>query len=126
MPFDYERDDDKRRVVITFWGVFQASDGFAAIQRHRAEDAWTYGVLYDLRELKGHPSLADLRQFMTEDAPSPAAEKGPRGPVAFVATDPELYRKACSYAELGRGKVTIEVFRVREEADRWLAAHSRP
>jgi hypothetical protein len=126
MPFDYERDDTQHRVVITFRGAFQASDGTAAIQRHHAEGVWTYGVLYDLRALTGHPTMADLRQFMTEDAPAPAAETRRRGPVAFVATDSDLYRNACSYAELGRGMVTIEVFRVRDEADRWLAAHTHP
>ena len=126
MPFDYERDDAQHRVVITFRGAFQASDGCAAIQRHHAEGVWTYGVLYDLRALTGHPTMADLRQFMTVDAPAPSAETRRRGPVAFVATDSDLYRNACSYAELGRGMVTIEVFRVRDEADRWLAAHTHP
>lgn len=126
MPFEYERDDSRRRVVIRFKGVFKASDGFAVIQRHHAEHVWAYGVLYDLQELVGHPSTAELRQFMTEDAQAPAGETGERGPVAFLASDPDLYGKACTYAELGRGKVTIQVFRTRDDADRWLAAHTHP
>ena len=126
MPFEYQRDDSRRRVVIKFKGVFQANDGFSVIQRHHAENVWTYGVLYDLIELEGHPTTADLRQFMTEDAQAPVGETGKRGPVAFVAADPDLYGKACTYAELGRGHVTIEVFRGRDEAERWLAEHTLP
>jgi hypothetical protein len=37
MPIQYERDDVRRRVVITFPVVYQTADAVAAIERHHAE-----------------------------------------------------------------------------------------
>jgi hypothetical protein len=82
----------------------------------------TYGVLYDLRSLVGQPSVGDLKQFMDAEA-VPAAGEQPRqarGAIAFLVTDAGLYEKACTYRALGRGKLSIEVFRDYEEADGWL------
>ncbi len=125
MPFTYERDDARRRVVIAFHGPFQASDAFASIDRHRGEEgAGSYGVLYDLRGMTGHPDLSQLRQFMSANS---ALSDERRGPIAIVATDQEQYEKACVYAALGRSQLfTIEIFRDRNDAEVWLAAHTRP
>ena len=123
MPIDYERDDVKRRVLITFQGEFQAPDVFAVIARYHAEDTWSYGLIWDTRRLTGTPTLADLRQFMRQDAQDhPGA--GRRGPIAILATNPLVYGLACSYAALGRSKMTIRVFRDVEEADTWLTAQA--
>ena len=126
MPIRYERDDARRRVVITFPPTYQAADAVAAIERHHAEGVWSYGVLYDLRVLRGHPALADLKAHMKRDAqPPPGSESRPRGPVAIVAADPIVYASACSYAALGRStRITIEVFREWTEAEGWLAANA--
>src|SRR5688572_23153615 len=102
MPVQYERDDDRRRVVITFPRAYQAADAVAAIERHHAEGAWSYGVLYDLRALQGHPRIEDLKAHMQQDAQVPPGEDGPRGPIAIVAPDPIIYASACTYAALGR------------------------
>ena len=123
MPIDYERDDVNRRVLITFQGEFHAPDVFAVIARYHAEDTWSYGLIWDTRRLTGTPTLADLRQFIRQDAQDrPGA--GTRGPVAILATNPFVYGLACSYAALGRSKMTIGVFRDVEEADAWLTAQT--
>jgi hypothetical protein len=124
MPIHYERDDVRRRVVITFPGTYQVSDGLDAIERHHAEGAWTYGVLYDLRSLQGHPNVSDLKAYMERDSQPPAGESRPRGPVAILTPDPIVYGIACTYAALGRPTITIEVFRDWNDADRWLVAHT--
>ena len=64
-------------------------------------------MLYDLRGMTGEPTIADLRQFMSEAAQTTR----PRGPLAIVATDPVLYSRACTYATLGRATLTVEVLR---------------
>jgi hypothetical protein len=124
MPMEYERDDVRRRIVITFQGAFQAADVLAVMARYRAEDTWSYGLLWDTRNLTGTPTLADLRRFIQEDAPS-RPDAGPRGPVAILATSPFVYGLACAYAALGRSKITIEVFRDWAEADQWLVGQIR-
>jgi hypothetical protein len=125
MPIQYERDDVRRRVVITFPGVYHAADAVAAIERHHAEGVWSYGVLYDLRILRGHPALADLKAHMAQDAQPPSGEGQSRGPVAIVTTDPIVYGSACTYAALGRStSMTIEVFHDWTEAEGWLAANT--
>ena len=118
MPIRYERDDARRRVVITIQGPFEPADFLAVIERWRGEDVGAYGMLYDLRSMTGEPSIADLRQFMSE------AERTtqPPGPVAILATDPAIYGRACTYAALVRATLTVGVFRNVDEAEQWLTA----
>jgi hypothetical protein len=123
MPVRYERDDTRRRVVVTAQGAFLTSDMLTVIERQRADDAWSYGILYDLRRMTGRPTLAELRELMDQAASRRPAER-PRGPVAILVTDPVLYSVACTYAALGHSKLTIQVFRDLDEADLWLAAET--
>ena len=120
MAIQYQRDDVRRRVVISFRGMFQTEDGWAAIERHHAAGAWTYGVLYDLRTMQGYPDVTDLKRYMERDAQTPAGEQRPRGPIAILTTDPILYGLACTYAALGPPTMKIAVFRDGIEADQWL------
>jgi hypothetical protein len=125
MAVQYQRDDGRHRVVITFPQVYQVADAVEAIERHHAEGAWSYGVLYDLRLLHGQPAVADLKTHMERDAQPPPGERGPRGPIAIVAADPTIYGIACTYAVLGQStRMTIAVFRDWAEAESWLAAQT--
>jgi hypothetical protein len=120
MPIRYERDEARRRVTIAIQGPFHPADFLSVIERWRGEDVGDYGMLYDLRGMTGEPTLADLRQFMSEASKTTQ----PRGPLAILATDPGIYRRACTYATLSRGTLTVEVFRYLERAEEWLAAHA--
>jgi hypothetical protein len=122
-PVRYERDDARRRVVVTVEGAFQTSDVIAVIGRQRAEDTWSYGMLYDLRHLTGRPTLADLREITGQATAHHPAEPR-RGPVAILVTDPKMYGIACTYAALGLLKLTIRVFRDLDDAELWLAAET--
>jgi hypothetical protein len=125
MPIRYELDDLRRCVVVTIEGAFQRDDVLAIMARQRAEHTWTYGILYDLRGMTGEPTVAELRQLMSEAAELRHGE-GPRGPVALLATDQALYGRLCTYAALGRSTtLTIAVFRDRGNAERWLTAQSK-
>src|SRR6266852_4395457 len=113
MPSRYERDDVFRRVVVTVEGPFAVADFLTVIERWRGEDVGIYGMLYDLRGMTGEPAIDDLRQFMSEAARTTQ----PRGPIAILATDPAIYRRACTYAALGRSTtLTIGVFRDLDKA----------
>ena len=125
MPVQYERDDVRRRVVITVQGALQTSDMLAAIERQRAENTWSYATLFDLRRVAGHPTVAELRDLMSQASVHPMAAGRP-GPIALLATEVILYNRLCVYAALTQGKLTLEVFRDVDEADRWLAAHTSP
>lgn len=122
MSISYERDDANRRVVVTIQGAFQTDEVIGIMARQRAEHTWAYGILYDLRGLSGHPTVADLRQILSHAAPR-GQDEGSRGRVALLAIEPILYGRLCTYAALGRSTtLTIEVFRDRAEAERWLTA----
>ena len=120
MPVGYERDDTRRRVVVTVHGALRKRDMLTVMARQRAEDTWGYGMLFDLRRVTEHPTLADLRELM-DQASSRGEAESPRGPVALLATERIMYDIACTYAALGHTKLTIRVFRDLDEADRWLA-----
>src|SRR5204863_4521364 len=89
MPIHYERDDRKRRIVITSAGPVTAADALAIIDRQAAEGAWTYSVLYDTRAGLDLPTPADLHQLLLRVGVL-TTKHGPRGPVAFVVHDPAL------------------------------------
>ena len=118
MPYRYERDDLHHRVVLTFEGPFEMSEALASIERRRAENTWSRGVLYDLRHMIGQPGMAELRQLLTEDLAIPAG--GQRGPLAVVAAASSLYTKACTFAALAQSKVRVRVFSDLSEACSWL------
>jgi hypothetical protein len=124
MPTQYERDDVRRRVIVTMTGAAEPDDFIAVIERQRAEGTWSYGLLYDLRHMTTPQSLAVQRDLMRHSAPSRQVAEA-RGPVAFLADDLPMYTSACRYAGLMRAQMTIEVFREWNEADAWLIAHTR-
>ena len=125
MPIGFDRDDARRRVLITVHGAFEAVEILAAIERQGVEQTWSYGVLYDLRGMTGAPTMDDLRKIFSESVPKRSTESG-GGPIALLVTDSVLYGLACTYAALGRSKMTIEVFRDWDDAESWLAAHANP
>jgi hypothetical protein len=96
-----------------------------AIERQRAEGTWSYGTLFDLRRVEGHPTVAELRDLMSQASVHPMAAGRP-GPIALLATEAMLYTRLCTYATLTQGKLTLEVFRSMDDADQWLATHTSP
>jgi hypothetical protein len=119
MQIRYERDDTRRRVMVTFQGGYEADEILALFERHRVEDDWSYGRLYDARHLTGTPTIEDLRRFLSLDT-----EHRPHGPEAILTDDPMLYSVACMYAALGRSALSIQVFRDSGEAEKWLGVQA--
>ena len=122
MPIRYELDDLRRRVVVTVDGNFTPEDFRAILEQRRADKTEGYGILCDLRGMTGEPTIDDLGQFLS----AAAQTTRPRGSIAFLATEPLLYARACTYAIMGRStEFTIEVFRDRIEADDWLTVQAK-
>jgi hypothetical protein len=124
MPLVHERDDINRRVVVTVTGPYHAADVFAFLARQRDDGTWTYGLLYDARSMTGYPTIDDLRLFMKLHAGTDV-ERCPRGPLAVLSSDPNVYAMACMCAALGGTTRPVAVFRTLHEADSWLAAQIR-
>jgi len=126
MPSSYERDDARRRIVVTVEGDVSAAEALGIVNRQLADGAWTYGVLYDARNDTSQPSTADVRSIV-EHVGRCIAQHGPRGPVAIVTRNPSNYGMARMYSTLGEPvKLTVEVFREIVEAEAWLVSQLPP
>ncbi len=123
MPFKYERDDARGRIVISFEGAFELSEALASIERRRAENSPDQAVLYDIRHVAGEPTLDEIRELYRADSSIPTGGRL-RGPLAIVAAASGLYTKACTFAALAEPRLRIRVFREVSEADSWLNAHA--
>lgn len=121
MPIGYERDDLQKRIRARGQGSFRIEDVLQIFQRMRAEHVWGYAVLYDLRQMTGDPSIADVRRIL-EAAARPEPDGQRPGPIAVVNADPTMYAKACLYAAM-HPPSSFEAFRDLHEAETWLASH---
>src|SRR5204862_1798874 len=61
MPITYERDDQRRRIIVTTIGIVGLDDLLAVVDRQAAEGTWQYGVLYDSRRVASVASQTDVR-----------------------------------------------------------------
>ena len=118
MTVTYDRDDVKRRVIVTLAGPFDLAATLAIVAYLAADDSWSYGILYDTHDLTGTPTMTEL-QMIVDRVQSMSAQR-PRGPVAVVTSDPTVYDMAQVYATRLEGKVSVAVFRSLDEAGQWL------
>jgi hypothetical protein len=119
MAYQYHRDDVNRRVVVTIAGRYSKDESLEIVRRHQMEAIGSYGILYDLMNMTGKQTLAEMREVIANKLSS---NVGRLGPVAVLACEPEVYSAACTYAALASGKlvIVIEVFRDRADAETWL------
>jgi hypothetical protein len=124
MSLVHQRDDVNRRVVVTATGPFDSADLVDFLEGQREDGTWTYGVLHDTRGMSGYPTIEDLRTFITLHTEADPRQT-PRGALALLWTDANVYAIACVSAALGGTQRPVEVFRDRDEAVTWLAAQAR-
>jgi hypothetical protein len=126
MPITYERDDKRRRIVVTTIGIVGLDDMLAVVDRQANEGTWEYGILYDSRRVASVASQTDVRAGLRH-VELLSRTHGRRGPVAFVTTMPAAYGMVRMYSTLsGQNHQAVEVFRDIGDAERWLAAHTGP
>ena len=120
MPITYERDDERRRIVVTTIGIVGIDDMFAVMDRQAAEGTWAYGTLYDSRRVASVASQTDVRAGL-KHVEGLSRVHGPRGPVAFVTTMPAAFGMVRMYSTLaGQVQQAVEAFRDIGDAERWL------
>jgi hypothetical protein len=126
MPITYERDDERRRVIVTATGSVDLDEVLAVIDRQAREGTWQYGMLYDSRRASTVGSPADVRVGL-KHVHTVSQTYGQRGPVAFVTTTPAAYAMVRLYSTLaGARHQAVEAFRDIGDAERWLAVHTEP
>jgi hypothetical protein len=97
LALEVERDDARRRLVVTVREQLRVEEAIAFFQQQEDEGTWQYGVLFDgrLRNARFKPDemravLAHLDQM--------TARLGPPGPIAIVRTDMAGYGAARRFA----------------------------
>jgi hypothetical protein len=126
VPITYERDDQRRRLVVTTVGIVTLDDLIGVMDRQASESTWSYGMLYDSRRVASVASPEEVRSGL-KHAESLSRVHGRRGPVAFVTTMPAAYGMVRMYSTLaGQVQQSVEVFRDIGDAERWLAAQLDP
>jgi hypothetical protein len=114
----YDRDDRQRRITIQLAGAFELSAALAFVDRLAADEAWSYGLLYDTSKLATAPTMSELQAIV--DRVQAMAAQRPRGPVAVVSPDASIYAMVQVYASRLAGTVNIAVFRTLDEGREWL------
>lgn len=120
MPLNYNCDHAARRLTVVSVGAVTREETLAMIDRQLAEGAWSFGVLYDLRQGTTMPTSEDLQRTVLHVGRL-TTKHGPRGPVALVVSDPQLSMLATWYGSLGDlTGLKVQVCTSVEEADHWL------
>lgn len=124
MPLDYSCDHAKHRITVTSVGTVTREETLEVIDRQASEDAWSYGVRYDTRLGTTVPSVEDVHHVVLHVGRL-TTKYGPRGPVALVVRDPDLFTMGSRYANLGDlTALNVRICTTIAEADYWLDAES--
>jgi hypothetical protein len=119
----YMRDDARRRIRIVMRELAPTADLLANVNRQLAEGVWTHGTIYDLRAVRGAPSLADAIAA-ARHVGRLVQSHGRRGPVAIITCSMEMVAVAHAYAIDGAlGGQPVEVFQDVDDAEYWVAHH---
>jgi hypothetical protein len=119
MPIrSYTCDAARRRITVIGDGPLTAADLISVVTRQIADDAWSYGLLYEATAM---PEAMDaLIAHLKKVAPA----RGPRGPVAVVSLGPDAMNIA-RYIAGTSAPGPIAVFSNRHNAEDWLEAQMR-
>jgi hypothetical protein len=118
MAFDYERDDERRRIVIRFTDALTVEGICRVADRHETEHVWGYAMLYDLTNVTVMPTRDDVQRIA--DYVQRHAGQRPRGPIAVVAADAALLAVARLYATLASPRLSLNVFDSVVNAEQWF------
>src|SRR3954453_6710207 len=98
MPIDYDRDDDRRLITLTFTDPFTFEEALSQADRQSAEGTWEYAVLYDLRAMSRVPTPSQMQEGLSHIASLGGGQA--RGPVG-IAIPPrtEIFARGLQYAK---------------------------
>ena len=120
MPIYYERHDAARRLVIISNGYVTFEEVRDTLDRQASDGIWSYAALWDARGALTDPTTDELRRMVLYIG-GLTASRGPRGPVAIVASTESFARMCRMYAGLGHlTALRVKVFGTLEQAETWL------
>jgi hypothetical protein len=100
LPYEIDIDRSRHRVTVVGRDPVSLADALAVILRQATDHAWSYATLHDARAVTWVPTTDDLRT-MIDCIHSLNDTHGPRGPMAFVASDKCLFGMARLYEFIG-------------------------
>jgi hypothetical protein len=118
MALEYERDDERRRIIVRFAGPLTADEAGRVADRNHREQVWGYAIVYDLSRVTGTPNRDEVQRIA--DHVQQRAERRPYGPVAIIAPNATVFALARMYAAFAGPGVPLNVFRNSADAERWL------
>jgi hypothetical protein len=119
MPIEYVLDHARQRLTIIGRDSIGEPDVVEWLERQAVDGAWAYSALVDLRLVAWNPTTEEIRRILRWVV-TLSVLRGPRGPVAVVATQPPLFGMAHMYSALSNQ--AVEAFYELAEAERWLDA----
>ena len=123
--FVYRRDDARRRITVVAQGQLTCDDFRTIIERQAGEKTWSYGLLYDLRQMTRALVPTDVDELAMQVYRC-LISHGPRGPVAVVTTAIEVIGSTRAYERgAARAGVDVQVFWNVTDALPWIEAHQR-
>jgi hypothetical protein len=120
MPLTYERNDPRRRIILTAVGAVSLEESMATLERKAADGAWDYATVYDGRGRDGLLETTEIVHLVSRTVVL-SKRYGPAGPLAIVRIDPAGLDGGRMFeifsSESGR---LVGVFRTLPDAERWL------
>ena len=122
MPLTYKRDDARRRISLTLREPLTEEDLIRAIDRQLAEGTWSYGLVYDTRQLVTSARVA-ISRHAAAYVVDIATRVGLRGPVAILVSGGDMSAMSEAHASRSRGSGRgVRVYWSPAEALEWLEA----
>jgi hypothetical protein len=125
-PFEYRRDDARRRITVIAHRALNVEDFAGVIDRQAADGTWSYGILWDLRESRTPLPVPDA-DLVAAHVYRNLIRYGSRGPVAVVTGSPTIVSATAAYGSKTRpAGVQIRAFAGIAEAEEWLGQSELP
>jgi hypothetical protein len=123
MPIAYQRDDQRRLIIVTATEPCSVDDISRVIDRQSGEATWEYALLYDLRAMTDASTEADLQQIAEQVKVKGSGRE--RGPVGIaIRARPALFLLGLMYTKLMNEFVTAEVLLTAAQIDAWLVRNA--
>ena len=122
MPLTYKRDDARRRISFMLTEPLTEDELIRAIDRQLTEGTWSYGLVYDTRQLVLSRRVA-ISAHAAAYVADIATRVGLRGSVAILVSGGDM--AAISEAHAGRSRGSgrgVKVYWSPAEALAWLEA----
>jgi hypothetical protein len=122
LPIELETDDSNRFVAVRASGAVTLQDALGHIQSVLAQGVLAYPKLVDAREAE--PSLSESDMEVLGDGVRALGMFHPRGPIAAVASTPQVVDFFSRLKQVDSERRPLEVFDTVEAAMSWLASRS--